>query len=155
MNMEISFRYAGLGLNVLKSAHSYLTLSPGSSTCSVLKSQLGGAAPSPPRSICRVSWESNLPPSPRTLFMACRCRDSWRYFFRSLGILPSASSLALACRLFRILGRRVIQQVFSALRCPEKWPQNWSGPKSYLGCPQLNWIHGLPGCKKFTGSNDQ
>ena len=48
------------------------------------------------------SWELNLPPSPRTRFKACRWRDSWRYFFLSLGILPSASSLALACRLFRI-----------------------------------------------------
>ena len=50
----------------------------------------------------RSSCELNLPPSPLTLARAWRCRDSWRYFFLSLGIRPSASSLARACRRFRI-----------------------------------------------------
>lgn len=51
------------------------------------------------------SCELNLPPSPRTRFNAWRCRLSCRYFFRSLGIRPWASSFARACRLFKILKR--------------------------------------------------
>ena len=56
-----------------------------------------------PSGLPTPSCELNLPPSPRTLLSACKCRDSWRYFLRSFGILPSASSLARACRRFSIL----------------------------------------------------
>ncbi|KAI2800534.1 hypothetical protein BLOT_011921 [Blomia tropicalis] len=49
---------------------------------------------------CPNEW--NLPPSPRTLFIACLCRDSCKYFRLTLGILPSCSNLARARRRFMI-----------------------------------------------------
>ena len=49
-----------------------------------------------------------IPPSPLTRLSAWRWRDSWRYFFLSFGIRPSASSFARACRRFNILVAKIV-----------------------------------------------